>query len=140
MNKSSLAPSVLVVLSLVIGFGAGYIVFREPALSPTDNLTAAITSLLDSKTSQGWSVRLSGTVKSWGDNTMELQGEGGTTPVRIVADSNTQFIDSTAKVAVPAPKSFDPKDIAVGDKLEVIITFDKDTLLRAGFINRIKNP
>ncbi|MDP2650894.1 MAG: hypothetical protein Q8P04_02260 [bacterium] len=140
MDTSKITLPVAVVLALVVGFGAGYWVFRDAPPVLRDDLSLAVKSLITSKTPQNWSVQLSGTVKSWGNNVMELQGEGGTTSVRIVADSNTQFIDSTANSQNPESKSFSPEDIGVGDTLEVVVTFDNNALLRAGFINRVATP
>lgn len=130
---------VAVVVALVIGLGAGYAAFRDPKPS-ADSLSLNLNSLVGSKTTEQWNVQLTGVVKSWENNVMTLQGEGGTVVVRIVADPGTQFVDSTSNPQNPEPKSFSPEDIAVGDTLEVSIIFDNSALLKAVFINRLAAP
>lgn len=130
---------VAVVVALVIGLGAGYAVFRNQKPG-ADDLSLNLNSLVKSKTTEQWNVQLSGVVKSWENNVMTLQGEGGVDVVHIVADPGTQFVDSTANPQNPEPKSFSPEDITVGDTLELSIIFDNNALLRAAFINRLATP
>lgn len=140
MNTGSpyLSKALIITLSLIVGLAIGYFIFRTPASE--NNLTAAVTSILKSKTSQNWNTQLTGTVKAWQDNVITLQGEEELATVSVAADPSTQFIDSTANPAVPAPKSFETTDITIGDKLEITVSLDENALIHADFINRIATP
>lgn len=130
---------VAVVVALVVGLGAGYVVFRNPKPG-ADNLSLVLNSLVRSKTTEQWNVQLKGVVKSWENNVMTLQGESGTAVIHVVTDPGTQFVDSTVNPQNSEPKSFSPEDIAVGDTLELSIVFDNSASLKAAFINRLATP
>lgn len=139
MEKSPLSLPLFIALALVIGFGVGYFVFRNaPPPAPQSDLLNQINSLVNSKTPYVWQVQLRGTVKSWDEGTMELQAEGGTDTVQVVADPETQFVDSSGDPLNPTElKSFAPEDVAIGDELEMVVNFNEGALLRALVINKL---
>lgn len=133
-----------IILALIVGFAAGYMVFKgapQSSISGNPALDRAINSLIKSKTSYAWNVQVRGVVTFWGSG--ELAGNiavalpGGNSPdVRIVIDPDADFIDGSVTPVLP-PRRLDQEDIAVGDKVDLTVYFDNGELLITNLIQKL---